>query len=355
MLLFILMSPLLETKLNAYLDQAVGLKIDLASISLSKIPFFLRGRYDLAEGELYGRRYVFFSPRSDFDDWTPSMIQSDREQLTAILQHPAIFVFEYIRPNHRQRLIQRRIPFISPGTQMYLPELLIDLREHFARQRSKPVKALSPSAQHLFLMALEQRQGHFNNAQELAKRLKYSAMTIGRAMDELASLELAHIVRKGRTKSLTFGPKNEALDWLSLWQHALPYLRSPVRRTFPLYDCPAELLAPAKLGGLTALAHYSMLNEPKTKIWAISPDWYQNHAAALKSAEAPEIDCSHEILEIWNYDPALSSVQKNSWIRGAKFVKNGMVDRLSLYLALRETEDERIEQAIEQMMEEILW
>jgi len=238
---------------------------------------------------------------------------------------------------------------------MYLPELLVDLREHFARERSKPVETLSPSAQHLFLMAVEQRQVCFQTAQDAAETVKYSPMTVGRAMEELAAIGLAHIVRKGRTKSLAFEAKDEAIKWRSLWERALPHMRSPVRRTFPVYNCPPELLASAKLGGLTALAHYSMLNEPQTKIWAISPEWYQNHAVALENAEAPGADWSHETLEIWSYDPGLSATQENSWIRGSKSVKNGIVDRLSLYLSLRGNEDERIEQALEQMIEEISW
>jgi hypothetical protein len=348
-------NSLLQRNLSAYLDRATGLKVDLVPSSLAKIPFFLRGRYDLAEGELYGHRYAFFAPRRDFDDWTPAKIESDRDQLAKILQRPPIFVPENIRPNQRQRLIQKRIPFISPGTQMYLPELLIDLREHFARERSKPVETLSPSAQHLLLMAFEQRQARFETALNAAEMVKYSAMTVGRAMEELAAIGLARIVRKGRTKSLAFEAQNEAVEWRSLWQRASPHLRSPVRRTFPLSDCPPELLASAKLSGLTALAHYSMLNEPKTKVWAISPEWYQNHAVALENVEAPGADWGHETLEIWSYDPALSATQENSWIRGSKSVKSGIVDRLSLYLALRGTEDERIEQALEQMIEEISW
>lgn len=238
---------------------------------------------------------------------------------------------------------------------MYLPELLIDLREHFARERSKPVETLSPSAQHLLLMAFEQRQARFETAQEVAETVNYSPMTVGRAMEELAAIGLARIIRKGRTKSLAFEAQKEAVEWRSLWQRALPHLRSPVRRTFPLYDCPPDLLAAAKLGGLTALAHYSMLNEPKTRVWAISPEWYQNNAVALENAEAPGTDWGHESLEIWSYDPNLSATQENSWIRGSKSAKNEIVDRLSLYLSLRGTEDERIEQALEQMIEEIPW
>jgi len=349
------LKTILEKTLSEYLDQATGLKVDLAPSSLAKVPFFLRGRYNLAEGDFHGRQHLFFSPRRDFQDWTPSVIQFDREQLDGIFHRPPIFVAERIQPNQRHRLIRLRIPFIVPGTQMYLPDLMIDLREHFANQRAKPIEILSPSAQHLFLMAVEQRMEHFENAHTLAEKVGYSAMTIGRAMDELDETELATITRSGKTKSLIFRLENEAVDWRSLWERGLPHLRSPVKRSFPLYECPAHLLAPAQLGGLSALAHYSMLSEPKTKVWVIGSEWLRKNGVAFENAEAPGPDWGNESLEIWSYDPGLSGNGDSSWIRGPHGVRGGIVDRLSLYLALRDSKDERVEQALEHMIGDIPW
>ncbi|EFB40206.1 MULTISPECIES: hypothetical protein [Parachlamydia] len=45
-------------------------------------------------------------------------------------------------------------------------------------------------------------------------------------------------------------------------------------------------------------------------------------------------------LEVWNYDPEL-------------FAKDGIVDPFSLYLSLQESKDERVEGALEEMMEKI--
>jgi hypothetical protein len=47
-------------------------------------------------------------------------------------------------------------------------------------------------------------------------------------------------------------------------------------------------------------------------------------------------------LEIWSYSPVL-------------FAKNGVADRFSIYLSLQGTEDERVESALEEMMEQIRW
>ncbi|MFA7176805.1 MAG: hypothetical protein WC114_06125, partial [Smithellaceae bacterium] len=47
-------------------------------------------------------------------------------------------------------------------------------------------------------------------------------------------------------------------------------------------------------------------------------------------------------IEVWSYEPAL-------------FAMDGVVDRLSLFLSLRDEEDERVEAALEQMMREMQW
>ena len=353
--MFLAMKGVLDFALGAYLDQTTGLKVELIPCVASSVPFFLRGRYDLAEGSLHGRDHVFFAPKPDFTDWTPSSIQSDREQLAGIFHRVPIFVAQRVQSNQRQRLIQMRIPFIVPGTQMYLPELLIDLREHFAGQRAKPVETLSPSAQAIFLTALEQRLERFENAHAITKLVKYTAMTVGRSMDELEAVGLARVVRLGKIKSLHFGVETEAVSWRRLWDRALPHLRSPVRRSFPLYEYPPALLAQAHIGGLNALAQYSSLNEPNKKVWAIGPEWYRGNAVALEGAEAPGPDWGNETLEIWSYDPGLSFNEASSWIRGRHPERGGLVDRLSLFLALRNATDERVEQALEHMIEEIKW
>jgi len=47
-------------------------------------------------------------------------------------------------------------------------------------------------------------------------------------------------------------------------------------------------------------------------------------------------------LEVWSYSPEL-------------FAKKGVVDRFSLFLSMRENNDERIQSALEGMMEQVEW
>ena len=62
----------------------------------------------------------------------------------------------------------------------------------------------------------------------------------------------------------------------------------------------------------------------------------------MKLTELPDREGAAFELEIWHYDPDL-------------FAKKGCVDPYSLYLSLKETEDERVEAALEELMEKIKW
>src|SRR5690606_13812044 len=48
---------------------------------------------------------------------------------------------------NRSRLIAHGVAFVVPGNQLYIPELAMDLREHFRSPRTRPTDALSPAAQ----------------------------------------------------------------------------------------------------------------------------------------------------------------------------------------------------------------
>jgi hypothetical protein len=64
----------------------------------------------------------------------------------------------------------------------------------------------------------------------------------------------------------------------------------------------------------------------------------QREDFAATAADDPE---SQEV-EVWSYNPELLS--------GGQ-----IVDRLSLYLSLKDNEDERVEAALEHMMEAVSW
>lgn len=90
------------------------------------------------------------------------------------------------------------------------------------------------------------------------------------------------------------------------------------------------------LSGYSALSEYSMLNPPTVKRFAASSisTWEKTSPLRLND---PNEQCA---VELWRYDPK-------------KLSAGGRVDRLSLALALRGDKDERVEEAVEEMLDEV--
>src|SRR3546814_12165480 len=65
-----------------------------------------------------------------------------------------VLVLEGVPAALRRRLVEKRVAFISPGTQFYVPEAFLDLRETYSSQPAAPSEQLSPTAQVLVLAAL---------------------------------------------------------------------------------------------------------------------------------------------------------------------------------------------------------
>ena len=90
------------------------------------------------------------------------------------------------------------------------------------------------------------------------------------------------------------------------------------------------------MAGETAMGHYTMLAEPTTPIIAI------DKATAKENTSLMNKQYGDIKVEVWKYSPALLS-------------EDGWVDRLSLYLCMKNSEDERIQLECDTLIEEMKW
>jgi hypothetical protein len=265
---------------------------------------------------------------------TPATIKNHIRQMQKRWNGEVIYVSRQVKSYDRRRLIDRKVSFIVPGNQMYLPLLGLDLREHFNKTRAES-KYISPSTQVIIINVLAKRTEQSLTSKDLAESLGYTSMTIIRAFDEIELHELGSSFYKGRERVLLFN-----LTKRELWDRAQNYMRTPVKkRTWVEYS--AKRL-PGIQAGLTALAYYSMLAAPVQPVLALSSEYWKkcqrNHA--IKELPFPEKNAYD--VEIWNYDPASLS-------------SKGVVDPFSLYLSLRNDKDERVQISLRHMMEQIKW
>jgi len=321
-------------QLEHYLHDALGIDVTATPWrGRERLPHFLKELYGFAETDLLGVPCLLVVDTSPAEQ-SPAALRKHMDLLRTKQNADVVYVRASVTAYNRKRLMEQKVPFIVPGNQMYLPMLAIDLREHFRRLRSES-PTFSPSTQAAVIHALLRGTEQVFIPLEMAKRLGYSAMTMTRAFDELEAANLGEVTVSGRERCLRFtGSRQE------IWARAQPFLRSPVSKRLFVRQSTNDV--GGIRAGLTALAHYSMLAPPAYTTYALSRvDWKllrQRH----KAVEVPDQEPDDHEIEVWSYPPTL-------------FAEHGVVDRLSLYLALKDNHDERIESSLEEMMRKLGW
>lgn len=324
----------LIVRLQKYLEETLGVEITILSWKeQKKLPFFLVDAYVFFEMSLLNNSCLLMVSKED-NESTPNTIQKHWEQVTKRWIATCIYISKTISSYNRKRLIQHHIPFVIPNNQIYIPELGLDLREHFKKQRIRK-EFFSPATQVVIIFALLREKNERLIPSELANKLDYSLMTMTRVFNELEVAGIGKIINKGKERWWIFEETKK-----DLWEQTKSMLRSPIRSREWMKLWPKAKF-PKTLSGLSALAETTMINHPLIPIYAMGIEEYKqtNVFKGFQLSPGDEADLE---LEIWNYNPKLFSEQ-------------GRVDPFSLYLSLRDTKDERIEAALEESLEKIKW
>ncbi|MBX3415038.1 MAG: MarR family transcriptional regulator [Pirellulales bacterium] len=321
-------------RIKRYLQDTLGVIATVTNWSpQNRLPLFYRSSYQFLQTAILETRCLLMVERVE-EALAPAKILKQMEQLRPKWDGELIYVRGQISSHQRKRLIEQKVPFLIPGNQLYLPMLGIDLREYF-RQARQISPGLSPATQALVLYFILQAAQTRHTPAELAKRLGYSKMTMTRAFDELEARKLCDISMEGRQRWLCLKDSRH-----TLWQEALPLLQSPVKKKTLIRR--ANDRRPGLLAGLSALATYSMLNAPNTHVIAVSSHTWKSLQQHRIDEDTSADDRDSIEVEHWHYDPALLS-------------HGNSVDRLSLYLSMKDNKDERIEAALQEMIGAMEW
>jgi DNA-binding transcriptional ArsR family regulator len=298
------------------------------------LPQYLKQRYSLYEVAI-DRRWFLGILLEDNTDFRPATFE---KHLRQIIQHTDNFegyclIAEDLPGYVRKRLVERKIPFVVPGLQMFWPELGVAIQSRKAKIDLSPVEVISPATQVVLVLALTGGISEPVTAKVLAERLHYTTMTMSRALDELEGNEIATVERKGRERLLYPDQVKP------LWEKALPFMRNPVRETVRIEEkrLPQNMRIAA---GETALAKESVLVPPREPVYALGRESWKR--IAITTEKIPVEDTGTCLVQLWRYNPAL-------------FAVDGSIDPFSLYLSLKDEADERVQSALEEMMEKTLW
>ena len=309
-----------------YLKKILGVKVTYGNVDFKHLPNFIDTRYRLQMVSTNEQKMIFLYPKTELEQIGVLKKHIARIQKNENL--PVVLVLKELSFRQKEYLICEKIPFIVDGKQIYLPFMAVYLQERCSAEKV-PRKEILPSAQMLLLHFI------YGGAQELstsqaAKDLELTPTSISRASRQLEEMGLLHIRKAGVQRIMQSEDSPE-----TLFQKAGDKLLNPIKRTIyiPKKYVGTDLLE----SGYSALAEYSMLNLPNIKCYATESISQWNDVMTNSLQDSTE----QVAVEMWRYDPR-------------KLSTRNIVDELSLALALKKDVDERVEEAVEEMLNE-LW
>ncbi|WP_293813099.1 hypothetical protein [uncultured Phascolarctobacterium sp.] len=223
-------------------------------------------------------------------------------------------------------LLQQKVPFIVDGRQAYLPFLGTFLQA-VSDVKNENVRFSLP-AQLLATMYLYSRET-FLYIKKAVEFLPYSAMSMTRAMREMEASELFYVEKDKQNNVL-----RSQFAKRELFEELKARFNSPIwKRGYIDNECVANEMV---LAGEDALAEKSMLANTLPAKYAVYKkivDIGVLNSELLDSKKQSE-------LQLWSYDPLL-------------FSQLDIPDPISLVVSLKDVHDERVEQALDGIMEEV--
>ena len=292
------------------------------------LPLFVSAPYDFCRTSLWGRDCLIALNKGQ-NHPTPEQIIAQKKVIEKAIPGNILFVFPSGTKEFCQCLIKNQIPFMIPGRQLFFPEAMVAIREDkFNRPDVKVHEFLSPWAQVILLYhLLNKGHGDELSFQDLQTHLNVNKVYVSRSAMELEQTGIAKIAAVRRMKSLVF-----VFDRHAIWDKMQVKLTSPVIKRIRIENLPANSIS----AGISALSEYSMLGDDADPTYAI-----YGRGMKLNKAEIREFSGPH--LELWKYDPRMLS-------RDGK-----TVDKLSLYLSLKDDPDPRVAGELQNMMEALEW
>lgn len=317
-----------------YVQETLGIATSIMRVKqeeLNNLPFYILNIYEIWKTVMFNKE-VFLLEKATAEQLTPLQYKKQMILLEKKLNSPIIFVLTDMKAYDRNRLIQQKVNFIIKDKQIFFPQLLIDLKEYLPRVQMN-IENLQPAAQVIILYHLLKKPMDGLNYKQIAGLLGYSYLTISRAVENLVNLKLCTTAgTKEKTLVLKQGKKQ-------LWEQAMPFMKPPIKRTLFINDeLPEDLIF---ISDINALAYYTDLNNDNLKHYAINHTEFLRLEKEGLIKQTSQYDGDYKI-ELWRYDP-------NS------LTDTNYVDPLSLYLTYKETTDERVEMALEQIIEQIQW
>ena len=330
--------------LIAYIKDVVGLEIEihpLVRAVIDKLPMYLTEGYQWHKIVLADRPCIL-AQMKEANAFGIAQIEKHFVLVRKITQLPVIAIFDKLEAYNRKRLIEKRIAFIVPDKQLYIPEFLIDLKE-FGVADKKKQSTLTPVAQQLFLIFILDKKNNLKlenlTFKELAYLLGTNPMGITRAVENLKYHEVIEVTGD-KEKFIRF-----IFDRQQTWHNAehRNILINPVLKRVYVDEKPQGIFMLRSYN--SALPEYSDINPTRQEFYAIEKNRFyalQKNNTLINANKQEGEYC----IEVWKYNPET--------VTNKLLSNTQVVDPLSLYLCYTEIQDERVEMAKEQIIQKFI-
>jgi len=273
--------------------------------------------------------YVLVKPLRK-QDININQIKKQIKQIYNYSESVPVFVFESLRLSQRNVLIRNQIPFIQPDNQIYIPNIMINLsqKEIVAKEYAEEF-SIAAQVTFIYLLLNDIKE---TNAPRLAMEIPYSKITLNRALTELVSRELLYTEGNATRKMY------KAIARYEMWEKGKKHLFNPVEKVFYAnYNLDHRGLF---ISGETALTRLgTILNDSVIRFFATTSEKIKNIDENCLVNKYDIVSDHYLVIEQFRYNPGFLS-------------KSNYIDIISLYAQLKDSDDERIQIALEELLED---
>lgn len=313
-----------------YLKSIFGNKITFLYNEYEKnMPLYLNEHFVFLKFKIngYENKYILTQPKEKIE----IKINTIRKQISQIKKFSdciPVMVFDELRLTQRNALIQADFLFVVPNYQIYIPNVMFNLLEKDVIKKEYNFEFSVPTQVvfvHLLLNDIKEM-----NARKLLNDLPFSVATINRSLNELVARELLYTVGSNTRKIYRTIVKKE------FWNKGKEFLFNPVAKTYYIKNKTNDFLMSNEL----ALARLSWsLNDSRLSYYAVNANEINEIDDKMFIDKFNLFDDEYCVLEQFKYDPKILS-------------NSQYIDVISLYAQFKDSKDERIQMALDEIIGE---
>ena len=303
-----------------YIQNSTNWKIVANNITVN-VPLYLKSGYVLWGAKIQNICVVFAKVKDETIDIR--VHQNAIKRLGELTSCHTVLVFDKLDSRSIESLIKKHIPFVIKDKQIYMPFALLQIQTQ--NKKNTPLREMSLTIDADVILV-----GYLNNQinsgmmiKEIAEVISRELRATSQALKVLEALGYIQIEAQGRSRYIYFISPIEVYGRLKEEEN------TPIKYSFFAKGHIGEKL----YSGYTALSHYSRLMEEKIKTVAISNK--QLRAEKLETLECDEDEAEYKI-EVWDREPSV-------------FAQNDLINPLYLVRFFKNNEDERVQEAVEQL------